>query len=305
MENSYWIIIIIVGSGLLGGITNFFLLFDTDSKNKERWSKFFASITLSLCASFTVPLFLQILSNNILDTLSFKNALIFTGFCIIASFFSKRFLEDLYQKVKNLENKVEKQDEETKKGLQESAKNTEAINKKVEDLEESFEESELDSIPSEVKTAILSNNQFSFQEIELENLINSIFSAKYSNRTVNGIAKETGITQEKIQQVLEHLKDYGFAESRIGSNNRDFWRILKNPIKIYSANYGIAGNFADVTSKIKELISKGIFEITASQSFLGIQDPVPGIAKILKIHCRIHGRERELQYNEGDKFQID
>ncbi len=305
MENSCWIIIIIVSSGILGGITNFLMLFDTVLKSKERWTKFFASITLSLCASFTVPLFLQILSNNILDTLNFKNALIFTGFCIIASFFSKRFLEDLYQKVKNLESKVEKQDEETKKGLQESAKNTEAINKKVEDLEENFEESELDSIPSEVRIAILSNNKFSFTNDDLENLMKSLFSAKYSNRTVIGIAKETGITQEKIQQVLEHLKDYGFAESRIGSNNRDFWRILKNPIKIYSAIYGIAGNFSDVTSKIKELISKGYFEIIASQSFLGIQDPVPGVAKIMKIHCRIHGREKELQYNEGDKFRIE
>src|ERR1700744_3223396 len=43
-----------------------------------------------------------------------KNYFIFAGFCVLASFFSKRFLNDLYVKV----NKVEKTAEEAKKVAQ-------------------------------------------------------------------------------------------------------------------------------------------------------------------------------------------
>jgi DNA-binding transcriptional regulator GbsR (MarR family) len=305
MEKSHLLIVaIIIGAGILGGITNFLMLFDNDLKSKELRIKFFASLFLSLCASTTVPLFLQILSNNILDQLSFKNSLIFAGFCILASFFSKRFLEDVYAKVQNLEKKVDDQKRETKKELQDSNRQTEAVNKKVEDLEESIEESEYDNIPTEIKDAITSNNTFSFSSSDLENLITALFSAKYSSRTIGGISKETGIDKDKIKEVMEHLQEYGFAERKVAYNGKDLWRILKQPVKIYSANYGITGKFVDVTSKIKELVANKIFDGPVSPSFLGVEDPAFGMPKILKIHCRIHGKETELSFADGHTFKI-
>ena len=113
MTNSAIIITIILLAGLLGGLTNFFMLYDGKLTSRENWIKFFAALFLSISASITVPLFLQILSNNLLDDMKFKNLLIFAGFCVIAGFFSKRFLEDLYTKLNNLNKKVDAVEKET------------------------------------------------------------------------------------------------------------------------------------------------------------------------------------------------
>jgi len=306
MTNIHLLIVaVMVGTAFLAGTTNYFLTYDSKLTTRDKWIKYFASILLSTCATLTVPLFLQILSNNILDQLSFKNALIFGGFCILAGFFSKRYLEDLYSKVKNLEKKVDQQEEETKNELLQSAKDTEAINKKVEDLEETIEEIEIDNVPSEIKDAIISNQTFSFAESTVESLIKALLSTKYSLRTISGISKDTNISSERLTAVMEHLKILGFAESKIGSNGKNYWRILKNPIKIYSANYGITGNFVDVSTQIKELISNEVYHGLATQAFFNINDPAPGIVKSLKIHYRFHGREKDINVVEGETFKIE
>lgn len=299
------IVSIIIGTGLLGGVTNFFMTFDIKLKGKECWMKLLASISLSLCAALTVPLFLQILSNNILDVLSFKNALIFSGFCVLASFFSKRFLEDVYSKLNKLDKKVDDKNEETNKNLETFTKKTETTIKKVDDLEESLEQLD-DEIPVEIKTSILENIKVSIEKSEVEKIIKELFSTKYAFRTIEGIKKETKINADEILNVLEALQEFGFAEKKIGSSGKEFWRSLKYPIRIYSASYGVSGKFIDVTSKIKALVSKeGTYQGVASHLFFGIPDPAYGTPKTLKIHCRIRGKEQELSFNENDSFKIE
>jgi uncharacterized protein YoxC len=305
MTDNQIIIVIIFGTGILTGTTNYFLTCDLKLNTRENWVKFFASVFLSTCAALTVPLFLQILSNNLLDQASFKNKLIFTGFCILAGFFAKRYLDDLYAKIKNLEKKVDKQEEETDKKLSQTTKDTEAINKKVEDLEESIEEVEPDNISNEIKESLKSNADFSLTDIEVSDLIKSLYSPKYSSRTLSGISKESKIPVEALRPIMEHLKHFGFAETKIGSDGKAYWRLLKYPIKIYSANYGIAGNYTDVTPIINNMISKGDYHGVATQAFLGIDDPAPGILKKLKVHYRIHGKEKDFTVNEGDHFKIE
>lgn len=305
MTDNQIIVAIIFGSGVFTGITNYFLTCDLKLKTKENWIRFFASIFLSTCAALTVPLFLQILSNNLLDQANFKNKLIFSGFYVLAGFFAKRYLDDLYAKIKNLEKKVEEQEKETEKKLSQTTKDTEAVNKKVEDLEESIEEVEPENISNEIRESLKSNADFNLNDTEISDLIKSLYSPKYSLRTLNGISKEAKITVDRLRPVLDHLKHFGFAETKVGSDGTTYWRLLKYPIKIYSANYGIAGHYTDVTAIINNMISKGDYHGIASQAFLGINDPAPGIVKKLKVHYRIHGKEKDFTVNEGDTFKIE
>jgi hypothetical protein len=305
MTNNETIVAIIIGAGLLTGTTNYFMTCDLKLKTSENWVKFFASIFLSTCASLTVPLFLQILSNNLLDQASFKSTLIFTGFCILAGFFARRYLDDLYAKLKNLENKVDKQEEETEKKLTQTAKDTEAVNKKVEDLEESIEEVEADNIPNEILESLKTDTTFNINDNEISDLIKALNSPKYSLRTLNGISKESKISLDRLRPFMDHLKHFGFAESKVGTDGKTYWRLLKYPIKIYSANYGIAGHYADVAPIIKKMISQGDYHGIATQAFLGIPDPAPGIVKKLKVHYRIHGKEKDFTVDEGDPFRIE
>jgi hypothetical protein len=104
---------------------------------------------------------------------------------------------------------------------------------------------------------------------------------------------------------MNHLKYFGFAETKIGADGKTYWRLLKYPIKIYSANYGIAGHYADITSIINSMISKGEYQGVATQTFFKIPDPAPGIAKKLKVHFRIQGKEKDFTVNEGEIFKIE
>jgi hypothetical protein len=296
------IAIIILTAGTLGGLTNFFLFYNFKLNCRENWIKLFAAVSLSLCASLTVPLFLQILSNNLLDNVNFKNALIFTGFCIVASFFSKRFLEDVYAKLNKLDRKVDETKHETNQKIENVSVKTERVIKKVEDLEESSEEpEEIDSIPTEIKDSILKYKANLLADTELEKIVKALFSNNYSFRTLHGIANETSVAKEKVKEILTHLVDHGFAERKVGTEGKDLWRILKYPVRIYSASYGQV----DVTDKIKTLVAKGVYHAQVTFTTFGIEDPAPGVVKSLKIHCRIHGQERELIFHDGQMFRIE
>lgn len=299
------IISIIVGAGLLGGLTNFFLLYNSKLDSKENWIKLFACIFLSLCASLTVPLFLQILSNNILDNITFKNSLIFAGFCVLASYFSKRFLEDVYAKLNKLDKKVDETKKETESRIENMTQRTDTVVKKVEDLEEAEEEIEDDNIPTEIKDSISKYKKGVLAENELENIVKSLASTKYSFRTLEGIRKDTELGKERVKEILDHLIEHGFAERKVSSNGKDIWRILKYPIRIYSAAYVWPSGQVDVTDKIKSLVAKGIYQGTVDSGTFGIPDPIYGTVKTLKIHCRIHGQEKEISYKDGETFRIE
>lgn len=298
------IIIIIFGTGLFGGLTNYFMTFDKELDQRERTVKFIASIFLSVCASLTVPLFLQILSNNLLDTFSFKNYLIFAGFCILASVYSKRFLEDVYSKLEKLDKKVDSTRIETKEKVDNVSKKAEEAIKKVDDLEESIELIEDLEIPTGIKDSIMQIRNISFTNSEVETVVKSLISSKYSLRTIQGISKETEISTDKIKYLLDNLLEQGFIERKVGSNGKDLWRVLKYPIKIYSANYGAQGKIIDVTSKIKDVVSNNILEGPVSSAFLGVEDPAVNALKVLTIHCRVYGKEKELKFAEGHNFFI-
>ena len=249
-----YVVMIILGSGLLGGLTNYFMAYDKNLPAREQWIRAIASILLSLCASLTVPLFLQILSNNLLDSLTFKNGLVFTGFCVIASFFSKRFLEDVYSKLEKLNKKIDSAREETKDKVESMTQKTDRVIKKVDDLEESIESIEDEELPAHIKETIRENKSISFTNAEVEKIVKSLFSEKFSLRTHDGIAKQTNVKADKIKDLLEYLVDRGLAEKKVSSQGKDLWRILKYPIKIYSASYGVQGKTVDVTYKIKDLV---------------------------------------------------
>lgn len=304
-DSFYIIISIIIGSGILGGLTNFFMLFDSKLNVKENWIKFLASVLLSLCASLTVPLFLQILSNNILDSITFKNSLIFTGFCILASFFSKRFLEDVYARLNKLDKKVDETKKETENKLENVTQRTDTVVKKVEDLEEGSEEIESDNIPTEIKDSISKYKKGVLADTELEKIVQSLFSTQYSFRTMEGIRKDTSLGNERVKEILDHLVEHGFAERKVGFHGKDIWRILKYPIRIYSAAYIWPNGQIDITDPIKGLVARGIYQGTVDPSTFGIPDPIYGTLKTLKIHCRIHGQEKELTFKDGQTFRIE
>lgn len=79
----------------------------------------------------------------------------------------------------------------------------------------------------------------------------------------------------------------------------------QNKILILSATYEWPDGQVDVTSQVKDLISKGVYAIIVDPGIFGIPDPAWGIVKTLKIHCKINGQEKEFIKNDGERFKLE
>lgn len=91
------LIIITVVAGAIGGIGNYFML---DVKSKTSILK---PVILGIIAAGVLPLFLKLVSSNILDfveeNLRYKNYINFLSLCLLASLFADVFLQGIYAKV--------------------------------------------------------------------------------------------------------------------------------------------------------------------------------------------------------------
>lgn len=222
MTHTQTIVTIIIAAGLLGGLTNFFLLYNLDYKTKECWVSFFKSILLSLCASLTVPLFLQIISNNLLDIskdtkFQEKNYFILAGFCVLAAFYSKRFLDDLYAKV----NKAEKKADEAKKSATEAEKFIES-QLEAEQNDSEIEptktyETKAETIKAKIESTAnifetdINDYLINKADSEMEILLAELQKSKYRDRSIEGLSKTTKIHPNNIEVILRAFLRVGIV----------------------------------------------------------------------------------------------
>jgi hypothetical protein len=115
MEHYIMIIILMSGAGLLGGITNY-LRFEQEKKD---WSSFWRNVLMGISASTLVPLFLTMISSNLLKESASDSSrfFIFFGFCLIASLSSKAFIQTVSDRLLNEMNKTKKELKEFKKDV--------------------------------------------------------------------------------------------------------------------------------------------------------------------------------------------
>lgn len=102
-----------------------------------------------------------------------------------------------------------------------------------------------------------------------------------------------------IEQVAESLK---LLLSHLESNP-----LVTVSIKILSAAYlwDNGKGKIDVTSKIKELVAKGVTTIMVDPSVFEMLDPAIGRKKTLSILCKIKGQEREFKKNDGERLVLE
>jgi len=98
-SNSFMFLIlgIMIGSGMLGGLVNFFL---SENHKPPVWKALLGYCLLGIVAALTVPLFLNMISSNLLTVAQKKpvNLFIFNGICLLFAVFSCRLKENIYNK---------------------------------------------------------------------------------------------------------------------------------------------------------------------------------------------------------------
>jgi hypothetical protein len=161
-----------------------------------------------------------------------------------------------------------------------------------------------DSRFADMKNVLLEIKNPETPESLIDSFIETVLKEESVYRNSSEFNRLSGLPIEETTSFLKYLEEMGFLESRHGKGDIIRYRALKTPILIYSAKYGIGQQEVDVTNKIRELVKMEIFQGQVSPSFLGVADPVPGVPKALKIHCRIRGIERTLDVSDGEIFQI-
>lgn len=138
MEHYYNLLIIIILTGVLGGVINFLQLFE---KSPEKPYKFLLlkSIVISIGAALLIPLFLETISSNLIDEQNIKNYFVFAGFCLVASIFSKRFIETMGQKVLEKAEKAYEIAKESKEVSENTRQVVTATKERIEDVKLSID----------------------------------------------------------------------------------------------------------------------------------------------------------------------
>ncbi len=214
--NHYWILaVIILLAGLLGGLINYV---ENYSKNEnEKLLAFFRYILWGVGAAVLVPLFLRTISSTLVE-LPAESAdkevsvdpykyFVFAGFCLIASIFSKRFIQTLGDKILK---EVEEVKERTKA-------NSDTIESLVAvDAEEDDEEQGGRSGMQQLRQADPVRAQ------DAANVIKEMSDNRYRFRSISGIAAKAGVTRDQTAELLEELESKNLVRKLKGGK---YWAL--------------------------------------------------------------------------------
>ena len=189
---------IMVISGILAGVTNYFF---SENKNPRVLEAILGRCLLGIAAAFTVPLFLNIISSNLLATAQKNpiNLMVFNGICLIFAFALCRFKEIVFVK----------QSQKPGKDGKDKKDNTIIIPIKT---EYGFETSQRE----------LSKDKMIWTGMSVSELkiLGSIANKKHAHTSLVDLLKDPELIGEKISETLSSLMAKGFVEQRLNKENR-------------------------------------------------------------------------------------
>jgi predicted transcriptional regulator len=224
--NIFWITIV---TGLFGGLINFLLL---DNEKELSLLKFFRSTIIGIGAAFVVPLFLETISSDLINQCKddSKYYFIYAGFCLIASIFSRRFLNTIADKVIKQAEQAEKKAEQAVSIATEKEDKIQAFVTKNTEPDEEIEFTDLDikTVETDLKGKVRD---------DVKDILTALKKSKYTYRTAKGIAKEINSDLKVIEIILEELEEQDLVRKFINTdNNKVLWTLTEkgNKFKIHS-----------------------------------------------------------------------
>ncbi len=218
----YILILIMVSSGFIGGIVNYYL-----SDEKMFWK----SIIMGIVASFLVPLFLNMISSDLVETILkqthdatyISKIFIFTGFCLIASIFSRTFMQ-------NISNKLLQQLKEEQSKLRED----------IEPIR--IRDTEPTTTSTSSTTTTTTPPQPPLDDV-MGFVMKSLIKGNYTYRTEVGLAKELKMEKSEVSLTLDRLCKLGFVEKRLNKKSDKekpaYWFLTQDGFDYWNENYSV------------------------------------------------------------------
>lgn len=198
---------IMIGTGLLGGAANYL-----NSPQEER--NLMRSLLMGLVATIAIPLFLKVVDSNILNDTKgdILNYFIYAGCCVVAAFYSARFLEGLSSRIiQNLEKKVEQTNQavqENAEKLNETAEKTDMImDTQIPDPANVDPGPVPELAPVDLKTKGISRD-IEEDNLSMQERIVACF-ATYPLQKIESISKASGISPANLRATLMAMEQEG------------------------------------------------------------------------------------------------
>lgn len=210
--DGYMLIIlgIMLTAGVLGGLANYFLSDRQGELAPRDWLKY--SI-LGIIAALTVPLFLNMISSNLLEAPRTRpvDFFVFAGFCLIYVVASRRLFE-------NAANKLLSQLDQVKRDVNHLKQQKREAPAPVVIREEATPVAAPEPVakPEPVREAL------SYNDVEI---LRAIAEENYVYGNLAGLTDKTGLGRDLVSNRLTVLKSLGIIETRINDKNVLHWYV--------------------------------------------------------------------------------
>jgi hypothetical protein len=211
MDNYMLVILgVMMAMGMLGGIANYYMSERQASGTRNDVLKY---VVLGVVAALSVPLFLNMISSNLLDAARAKPAdlFVFAGFCLIFVIMSRRFFE-------NVANKLFQQLDQVKQEVGQL--------KEVNQVRDAIQIEEALVEPAAAEPAAIKNDlsKLGYNDVEI---MRAITEGNFVYGNVSGIASETSLSKELVSVRLTLLKSMGLIELKINEKNVLHWTLAQ------------------------------------------------------------------------------
>jgi transcriptional regulator of acetoin/glycerol metabolism len=196
MTHPYWLMfVIILAAGAAGGILNYLL----GKKDNADSVAFWQSLVGGIVASFMVPLFLNMISSNLVDSIRGGSStpgdpsrlFVFAGFCLVAAVSSKAFISTLSDRILSEAKAARKEVKQIKNEV-------DPITEK-----EAGEVAQLSALARD--RVALGDNQ--------KTVLEALKNGKFTLRTRTGLSTQTKLPKDEVIRALSELANRGLARS--------------------------------------------------------------------------------------------
>jgi hypothetical protein len=205
---------IMIATGLLGGLANFFL---NERDSNSPWGSAGRHMVLGVVAALTVPLFLNMMSSHLLEATRLKSSelFVFAGFCLLYVVVTRRFFENIAAHLMRQMEQVRREVKHLQYSAERAPLPAAATASRAAEPEAAPE-------PAPASIVELPRNAVSFGDIELMRAVaegNAIYGAN------TGLAAKTTLPKDQIAARLAALKAMGLIESKIDERNVVRWHL--------------------------------------------------------------------------------
>ena len=208
MNDLMLIVIVLLISGIVGGLINFFLV----DPNVEKPLTWWQHALVGIGASFMVPLFLNMISSNLIDSIlnntgkpaELSKLFILAGFCLIAAVSSRAFIRTLSDKILQEVRDIRIKANEA----QVEAADAKATVAPLIEMETNDNPSKQDS---EKLLFIETQEELDGDE---ELVLKAFLTSDYIMRSLSGIAKDTGLNKSRVNALFSTLIQKGYIQQK-------------------------------------------------------------------------------------------